>query len=601
MHWFSNLGTMKKLLFGFGLIAIVTAVVGYMGVSSLSTIAALTDTMYERDLRGLSFIKQANIEFVSGGREIRRILTETDMQRVHTRIAALEKYNQELNRLLDEIEKTLATAEGKARMARIRQAYPTYCSANMEAARLVLDGKRDLAIAKRGGANKESEVVEGELKVIAGLKEKMSEAANEEAGQVYRRTRTILLGIVVVAVLGSMALGYFISLTVVKPLAKTVHVLEAFAAGDYDQHLDVNTKEEIGRMAVSLNAAIAATGKAMREVQAASEREKEIAQRDKEAAQRDKEAADLLRSKITHLLEVVDAAAKGDLTKTVQVEGNEAVDELAAGIRKMLGDLSGVIAQVAEGAAQFAEGSRVIAENSQTLAQGAQQQSSSVEEMSASIEELSRAIESVKEGANEADRVAREANQLADDGGKAVSRSVESMSLIRASSQQISEIIQVISEIASQTNLLALNAAIEAARAGEHGMGFAVVADEVRKLAERSNTAARQISSLIKESSQRVEEGAGLSDQAGKSLRQIIEAVEATAAKIGEIAAATVQQAANAQEVSKAIQAVAHVTEQTAAGSEEMASSSEELGAQATALRDLVSRFKIETHSSAHA
>lgn len=401
---------------------------------------------------------------------------------------------------------------------------------------------------------------------------------------------SLLSAYFLVAMVFSIYAAILIATSILKPLSNVVDVMDKVAAGDYTQRVEAMGRDEFSRLAAVTNQAIAASEKALKDVQEASDRESTIEHARTEAERR---ASESLRSKVDHLLGVVQAASRGDLTQTVVVEGEEAVDELAAGIRRMLGELAHLIGQAANSALQFSEVSQAIADGAQELARGSQNQNASVEEITSAMECLVTTIEEVKDNAAAANRMAGDTNQLANRGGEAVQQSISAMALIRTSSEKISEIIQVISEIANQTNLLALNAAIEAARAGEHGMGFAVVADEVRKLAERSNYAAREVSVLIKESTQRVAEGVELSERTNSSLREIIGGVESTATKIGEIATSTAEQATAAREISRAIQCITQVAEQSAASSEEMAASSEELGAQASALRDLTSRFKV--------
>jgi methyl-accepting chemotaxis protein len=639
MRWFYNLNTMKKLLLGFLLVCAIMAGVGYTGVSGIGSTNGMLSTLYQRDMLGLSEIKEANIKLMFIARDMRNALIETDPAAIRRCGESAEKYAREMRENLDKYEKTLVTAEAKAEFAKVNEAVPAYLDLVKDV--ITLSGGNKKAEAAK--ELKDRGAVVGNIVIIlnnlATMKEKVGEQTFADSDAMAGRLRTTMIAVIAGGVLVAVGLGYFIARCIGKPLNRAVKVCEAVAKGDYSQRLEADTKDEIGVMAVALNASIDASVKMMDDIKTAAEREKQLqaqraeeerlaaeeqrnrkeeeaareraraeeesnrkeeeAAKERARAEADRQNAEEVRRKVDELLEVVNAAAQGDLTRKVQVRGNEAIDELAGGISRMLTDLAGIIGQVTESAAQFNEGSRVIAESSQTLASGAQTQSSSVEEMTASIEELARSIQGVKDNAIGADKVAKRTNDLAEQGGRAVQKSIEAMELIRTSSTQIGEIIQVISEIASQTNLLALNAAIEAARAGEHGMGFAVVADEVRKLAERSNQAAREISTLIKESTQRVADGAQLSDETGKSLREIIDGVQTTVAKISEIATAAVQQAANAEEVSKAIQGVASVTEQSAAGSEEMASSSEELGAQASALRELVGRFKVEQTAAA--
>ena len=456
--------------------------------------------------------------------------------------------------------------------------------------------------------------------------------ADYEAGA--REVFFVTSGVIALAVMVVAALAaWYVKRFIVRPLRDCLTSIKALANQDFTQQCQTTRRDEIGQMAEAINRSIEATEDAFNEIRVAAERQKQLeteqreqeqrqaesearrreeaadrerreleeqqkrqqaaADRQRERAEAEREAAEEIRRKVDHLLDVVAAAADGDLTRTVSVTGDEPVDELAAALQRMLHGQAVVIGEITESAVQFNAGARAVAEESQTMAGGTQQQNAVVQEMNAAIEVLTNSIGTVEKNASEADTAATRMTEFANEGGRTVGQSAEAMDLIRDSNRQVGEIIQAIAEIANQTNLLALNAAIEAARAGEHGMGFAVVADEVRKLAERSNQAAGEISKLIQETTDRVEQGAQLSQQTGEAFDKIISAIRDTAATISEISEAATRQVAMAGEVAQAIQQVVQVTDRTSAASENMAASSEELGSQADHLRELVGHFQV--------
>jgi methyl-accepting chemotaxis protein len=259
--------------------------------------------------------------------------------------------------------------------------------------------------------------------------------------------------------------------------------------------------------------------------------------------------------------------------------------------RSLAHSLRSISKQIDEAGTQVRAASEQMASASQQLSSGATQAASALEETVASVEELSSMVQLNASNAREASTLSEQSRQSADEGEKEIAKLNSAIHEIAQSSKKIEEIINVIDDIAFQTNLLALNAAVEAARAGEQGKGFAVVAEAVRTLAQRSASAAKDITSLIKESVVRIERGERMADESGNVLKKIVISVSKVASLNNEIATASEEQAHGLSQISKAMNELDQATQRNATSAEETAASSEEMSGQASSMEILVGQL----------
>jgi methyl-accepting chemotaxis protein len=397
-------------------------------------------------------------------------------------------------------------------------------------------------------------------------------------------------------------------LLVTRSLREMAEAAEGLAEGDVDQHVTVDSRDEVGRVAKAFGDMIEYLG----------------------------EASDAARR-----------IANADLTIDVQPRSERdalgtSLATMTTNLRQILGEVSSTAGDVSASSQQLAstsdEAGRAVGEIATAvsgLATGAESQVCSMESARTLIEGVVSATAQSAVTAQETVAATEDARRVAHEGADAVQGASDAMAAVREASEhataairrlgtkseRIDSIVGTITGIAAQTNLLALNAAIEAARAGAQGRGFAVVAEEVRKLAEESQAAAGSIAELIGEiqdetsravdvvesGGERTERGAATVEQAREAFERIGRAVEDVSTRVSEIAVVAQQIAANstrvqadigevvavAEQTSASSEQASAATEQTSASTQEIAATALELANTAETLTRLVARFQL--------
>ena len=426
----------------------------------------------------------------------------------------------------------------------------------------------------------------------------VTEMALSEIQRPVRNLALFSAALLAVAVLLVTGVAFLMSHGLTRQIKLIQELFGNIGMGNFKARAKVVSRDELGSMAVSLNAILDNT---LTLIQSREER-------------------DEIQASITKLLNEISTLTEGDLTARAEV--SEAVTgAIADSFNEMAEQLSRIVRDVKGATLQVGDTSSEINSATNKLIQTSAQQSKQIEEVVDAVKTMAESIQDVAEHAGRSSEVSERSKRNAKMGAEAVRNTNHAMEAIRErvqetarsikrlgeSSQEIGNIVQIIDDIADRTSILALNASIQAAMAGDAGRGFAVVAEEVQRLAERSTNSTKQIETLVKniqgeineagtkmeESIQRVVEGSKLADGAHAKLEEIENVSSQLAQLVQSISETAKQQAKSSEWITKTMEDVGQTTSLTSSASQQTIESMKKLAAVAQKLLQSVEAFKL--------
>jgi len=597
MNSFTKLQLRTKLIIGFLLVILMTVAITVLALRGFDNLIAGQKQMYEKDLLGISYLRQMNRDTNGIARGLNRYVLAVmanDDAGAKNALETTRNAQKSQMELYEKAKPTVIRAEVKAELDSVQVKMATYYGLVDKVLSLAKPNDPTFAAYKEIASVEYQNSAKDLLETLKGIANKKAEGAEVNLQMAMKNAddlRQLLLMTLAGIVIISIFMVIFINKSISNPVDSLADSLTDLTNNKLNTQVSgQDYNNEIGKMAKS----VALLQKSLQAADVVAQREKENATKAEETT---KQIGDIISS-----------AAAGDFTASVPLDGKEgffldisnqvnrliqtsqsafkAISKNADSLSRSSEELAAVSMQMSSNAEETAAQARIVSSSAGEVSSNTQQVAAGVEEMSSSIREISISAVEASTVANQAVEIATKTNAT--------------MAKLSASSTEIGGVLKVISSIAEQTNLLALNATIEAARAGELGKGFAVVANEVKELARQTAKATEEISGSIeaiqldtKGAMSSILEISSIINKINDISSLIASAVEEQAATTGEMGRNVSVAASSSAEIASNIKSVSDTAQSTTEGASNTQQAAAELAKISSELQALVSKFTV--------
>ncbi|AFM39894.1 methyl-accepting chemotaxis protein [Desulfosporosinus acidiphilus SJ4] len=247
MKWFYNLKISTKLLISFIIVALLSGIVGYVGIQDLlKTNGEYADLYIDHGI-SLSYLANVSDGFQRMRVNLRDLMVDTNQNNKQKYVEGIKIYEKQAEDNMALYQANLKSSEDRAAFSQLQDAWNKLLPVVDKETALATNHQEQQAyiVSSTDGATV-TQLVDSAIKKEINLNITTGKQLSDQYRKDSQSTVAIMIGIIAFCMLLAVALGLLLSRIISKPIRRLAEGAEKIALGEVDLKFAAATKDELG-------------------------------------------------------------------------------------------------------------------------------------------------------------------------------------------------------------------------------------------------------------------------------------------------------------------------------------------------------------------